>query len=109
MAFLFEETLSVIYRFSTNHYFQGIDPRNRGQAYIREAERLLDLHELSETTLRASLLLGTYYGTEGDARRENLYYTVASRLGLLLNVPKLPSPDTLGRELHVRCESAPSV
>lgn len=96
--------LSQIFRFSTNPYF-SIDPRNRGQAYIREAERLFDLHDLSEQTLRAALLLGTYYGTEGDPQRENLYYTVASRLGLLLNVPKLPSPDTLGRELHVRCKS----
>ncbi|KAH9208392.1 hypothetical protein DL95DRAFT_467801 [Leptodontidium sp. 2 PMI_412] len=77
-------------------------PRSRGRVYAREAERQLDLHSLSLVTLRTSLLLGAFYGTEGDSPHESLYYSLACRIGSLLNLPHSTFDTPLSREVGIR-------
>lgn len=75
--------------------------------YAREAERQLDLHNLSLVTLRTALLLGAFYGTEGDSLRESLYYSLACRIGSLFNLPDSACDTPLSRELGIRRELEP--
>lgn len=92
-------------RFSNNAFFGGTSPRLRGIPYAREAERQLDLHSISLVTVQTALLLGAFYGTEGDSLHENLYYSLACRVACLLDIPAAMHDSPLNRELGVRRES----
>ena len=58
-------------RFSSNSYFNGVDPRIRGKGWAREASRLLDLRDVSLSTVQSCVLLGAYAITEGEAAAES--------------------------------------
>ena len=58
---------------------------------------------MSIVTLQTSLLLGAFYGTEGDSLRENLYYSVACRIASLIDVPHCLEDTPLEKELGIRC------
>lgn len=60
--------ISLSARFSNDQFFQHIDPRVRGRPYAQEAEHLLNLREVSLTTIQATVLIGAYAITEGDAQ-----------------------------------------
>lgn len=94
----------TVFRFSNHPFFAEIPPRSRGNSYAREAERLLDLHNVSLTTIQTAVLLGAFYGTEGDALHENLYYSVACRIGCLLNLPECMADTPLNQEMGIRCK-----
>ena len=96
------------YRFSNHSFFSLTSPRSRGRLYAREAERQFELHNFSLVTLQTALLLGAFYGTEGDSRHESLYYALACRIGSLLNLPNLSFENPLSRELGIRGKSQPS-
>lgn len=62
--------ISLSARFSDDAFFAGSDPRARGRPYAREAEHLLDLREISLTTVQACVLIGAFTITEGEAASE---------------------------------------
>ena len=57
--------ISLSARFSNENFFAGIDPRVRGRPFAQEAEHLLNLREISLTTIQASVLIGAFCVTEG--------------------------------------------
>lgn len=94
--------ISLASRFSQEPFFDGIDPRVRGQPYAKEAQRLLDLREVSVTTIQACVLLGAFVITEGGAAAESLYYSVACRLAMLIDLPNLRVRTRLEQETNIR-------
>lgn len=77
--------------------------------YAREAEALFKLNDISLTTLRTAVLLGAYHGCDGDHAPENIYYTVACRIGSLLKLPNLNEPSSFHREVEIRGKKTPLV
>lgn len=94
--------ISLSARFSHDQYFAGIDPRLRGRQYAREAERLLDLRDTSIGTIQAAILLGSVAITEGEALPESLYYSVACRLAMALDLPNMLVGTRLEQETNIR-------
>lgn len=94
--------ISLAARFSDDPYFARIDRRIRGRPYAREAERLLDLRDASVSTVQACVLLGAYTITEGEAIPESLYYSVACRLAILLDLPNMSVGTRLEQETNIR-------
>jgi len=94
--------ISLSARFSNDSYFAGIDPRIRGRQYAKEAEGLLDLRDISISTIQACILLGAYVITEGEAISESLYYSVACRLAMVLDLPTMPVSTRLEQEVNTR-------
>jgi hypothetical protein len=89
-------------RFSTNPLFVGVDPRDRSKAYAKESKQLLDLEDMSLTTIQACVLLGTISITEGNSASESLYYTIACRMALLLDLAHRPASNKVEAEVHKR-------
>lgn len=81
-----------------------MDPRVRGRPYAREAERLLNLRDVSVSTIQACVLLGAFVITEGEAASEALYYGIACRLAMLLDLPNMPVTTRLEQEINIRSE-----
>lgn len=94
--------ISLAARFSNDAYFSDVDPRVRGRAYAREAERLLDLRDVSVSTIQACVLLGAFVITEGEALPEALYYGIACRLAMALDLPNMPVSTRLEQETNIR-------
>lgn len=94
--------ISLAARFSNDPFFAGMDPRIRGRQYAREAERLLDLRDVSVSTIQACVLLGAYVITEGEAVAESLYYSVACRLAMFLDLPNMLVSTRLEQEVNTR-------
>jgi hypothetical protein len=89
-------------RFSTNEAFAGTDPRERGEVYRAASERLLSIRNLSSTTVQACLLLGAYAAANGETEVENLYYGMAGRMCLALDLANCPVDDIVEREVNIR-------
>ncbi|KIW14590.1 hypothetical protein PV08_07374 [Exophiala spinifera] len=79
--------ISLSARFSNDALFSDIDPRVRGRPYGAKAQSLLNLRDVSLTTVQACVLLGAFYVTEGEPATEAVYYSIASRNALLLDLP----------------------
>ena len=94
--------ISLTARFSNDPFFAGSDPRSRGRGYARDAERLLDLRDASVHTIQACVLLGAFVITEGEAISESLYYAVACRLAMYLDLPHMVVATRLEQETNVR-------
>jgi Fungal specific transcription factor domain len=94
--------ISLAARFSGDSFFAGIDPRVRGRPYAQEAEHLLNLREVSLTTIQACVLIGCYAITEGEPGPEAVYYGIACRNALLLNLPVLPAFSRVEQEVNRR-------
>jgi hypothetical protein len=94
--------ISLSARFSTDPFFRDIDPRVRGRPYAQEAEHLLNLREVSLTTIQASVLIGAYAITEGDAQAEAVCYGIACRNALLLDLPNMIMPSRVEQEVNRR-------
>lgn len=89
-------------RFSDDPFFADQDPRTRGRPYAQEAEHLLDLREVSLNTVQAAVLLGAYVITEGEAAAEAVYYGIACRNALLLDLPNLLTLSRVEQEVNRR-------
>ncbi|OQV05348.1 Fungal specific transcription factor domain-containing protein [Cladophialophora immunda] len=94
--------ISLSARFSDDPFFAGIDPRIRGRPYAQEAEHLLNMREVSLTTLQAAVLLGAYVITEGEAAAEAVFYSVACRNALLLDLPNMAVTSRVEQEVNRR-------
>jgi hypothetical protein len=91
-------------RFSTNHLLSTIEPRERGRRYFEEAERRLNLRDISLSTVQLGILLGAYATGDGDTEAENLFYSLACRTAQLIGLPHRPSSTALEREIDIRGE-----
>lgn len=94
--------ISLSARFSQHTFFENSDPRSRGKAYAVEAAQLLDLRDVSITTIRASVLLGAFAITEGEAEAESIYYSIACRLAMLMDLPIFPVDNRIDQETNIR-------
>ena len=94
--------ISLAARFSVHPIFEGTDPRVRGRVYAEESARLLDLTDVSLTTIQACVLLGACRVVDGDASAEAVYYSIACRMAMLLNLPEMPVITEVEREVNIR-------
>lgn len=93
-----------MHRFSSNEIFSGTDPRDRGEVYRVASEKLLDVRDITPTTIQVCVLLGAYASAAGDTGVENIYYNLAGRMGLVLDLPNNPVASVLEREVNIRSE-----
>ncbi|OAP65744.1 hypothetical protein AYL99_01716 [Fonsecaea erecta] len=89
-------------RFSQHESLAKSPPRERGRPFTKEAERLLNLHDISLTTIQACLLLGASAVVEGEGATESVYFSVACRMGMLLDLPNAPVTTRIQQELNFR-------
>ncbi|KAK8022870.1 hypothetical protein PG991_006751 [Apiospora marii] len=89
-------------RFSVNEAFAGSDPRERGERFRLACEGLLSIRDVEIVNIQTFMLLGAYAAANGDTDVENLYYGLAGRMALSLNIPELPVTSLLERELNLR-------
>ncbi|KAK4235699.1 hypothetical protein C8A03DRAFT_17598, partial [Achaetomium macrosporum] len=89
-------------RFSSHPYFADIGPQERGRPYAKEAERLLDLHKGCLTTIQACVLLGAIQVVEMDSATESIFYTIACRLAMILDLPNSPAKTRIEQEVNLR-------
>ncbi len=95
---------SLSARFSSHPSFADIDLQERGRPYAKEAERLLDLHKTCLTTVQACVLLGAVQVVEMDAATESVFYTIACRLAMILDLPNAPAKTRIEQEVNLRGE-----
>ena len=93
---------SLSARFSSHPSLADIDPQARGHPYAKEAERLLDLHKTCLTTVQACVLLGAVQVVEMDAATESVFYTIACRLAMILDLPNAPAKTRVEQEINLR-------
>ncbi|KAJ5394555.1 uncharacterized protein N7487_012196 [Penicillium crustosum] len=89
-------------RFSQHAILREINPWDRGGPYAKEAERLLDLHNLSLTTIQACMLLALNFAIEGESETECIYFAIASRMGMILDLPNAAGKTPYELELNRR-------
>ncbi|ORY08944.1 fungal-specific transcription factor domain-domain-containing protein [Clohesyomyces aquaticus] len=89
-------------RFSDHDHFAGTDPRVRGERYREAGELLLNMRAIVPTTIQACVLLGAYAAASGDTGVENLYYSMAGRICLVLDLPNRPVETLVEREVNIR-------
>lgn len=99
---IFLGVASLSARFSSHPKLAEFPARERGRPYAGEAERLLDLHDTSLTTIQACMLLGAACVTEGDAGTESIYFSIASRMAMLLDLPNAPAATRIEQEANIR-------
>ncbi|KIW82025.1 hypothetical protein Z517_05052 [Fonsecaea pedrosoi CBS 271.37] len=89
-------------RFSQHESLIKKPPRERGRPFTKEAERLLNLHDISLTTIQACLLLGASAVVEGEGATESVFFSIACRMGMLLDLPNAPVTTRIQQELNFR-------
>lgn len=94
-------------RFSNHESQADIPLRQRGRCFTKDAERLLNLHDVSITTIQACLLLGATAVTENEsglmaAATESVYFSIACRMAQLLDLPNLPASTRIEQEVNRR-------
>lgn len=89
-------------RFSSHDFFAGTSPRSRGISYARKGAELLNVSEVSLTSIQACVMLGACRIIEGDAPGESVYYGIACRMAQLLDLPHRACESGLEREIHIR-------
>ena len=94
--------ISLSARFTSYSSLAGVEPRKRGVVYGKEAEKLIDFHNVSLTTIQACMLVAAISIVEGQARVESLFLGAACRMALMLDLPNAPAATRLERELNLR-------
>lgn len=94
--------LGLSARFSNNESLADTPPHQRGRPFTKEAERLLDLHETSLVTIQSCLLLGASAVVEGSGATESVFFSIACRMGMLLDLPNLPVLTYVKQEVNYR-------
>ncbi|KAB5545467.1 fungal-specific transcription factor [Coniochaeta sp. 2T2.1] len=94
--------LALSARFSTHPFFDGIPPTMRGEHFAFKSNALLNLREISVTTIQACVLLGAAAIVEGEAAAESVFYAAAARIANYLDLPNLPVESVLEREVNLR-------
>lgn len=99
---LFFGVIGLSARFSQHDTLAEIPPRERGRPYTKEAERLLNLHDISLVTIQACLLLGAASVAEGEGATESIYFSIACRMAMLLDLPNAPVTTRVQQEVNNR-------
>lgn len=89
-------------RFSNNQALAGIDPKERGELYRIESERLFRIREITPESIQACILLGAYAAANGDTDVENMYYSTGGRMCLALDLPNRMTMNLIEREVNLR-------
>lgn len=94
-------------RFSKDKSQAKIPLRERGRPFTKDAERLLNLHDVSLTTIQACLLLGATAVTENESGQraaaiESVYFGIACRMAQLLDLPNIPTSTCVEQEVNKR-------
>ncbi|KAH8705543.1 fungal-specific transcription factor [Talaromyces proteolyticus] len=89
-------------RFSDNVKFKNIPSKHRGLQYAQKCSELLNLRDISLTTVQAALLLGAFWTGEGDPASESVYICVGIHISQLLRLPIRAASTLLEREVDVR-------
>ncbi|KAF7592257.1 hypothetical protein BBP40_000459 [Aspergillus hancockii] len=89
-------------RFSQNKIFARVERRRRGDNYAAYARCLLDLNDISVQTVQACILLGTVCFSESNTKSEALYYSIATRLACILDLPKRTCKHEIERQVNLR-------
>jgi hypothetical protein len=89
-------------RFSTSTSLAHTEPRYRGSEFVEKAKILLNMTEISVTTIQACVLLGTISFSESKSEAEALYYAVANRLAFILDLLHRPVADEIERQVNLR-------
>jgi hypothetical protein len=89
-------------RFSTSTSLAHTEPRYRGSEFVEKAKSLLDMTEISVTTIQACVLLGTISFSESKSEAEALYYAVANRLAFILDLLHRPVAEEIERQVNLR-------
>lgn len=97
-------SIKVLYshRFSTNPAFATVDPKDRSKGFGKECAKLLDLEDISLTTIQACVLLGCISITDGKSGAEAVYYCVAARMALLQDLANTPTSNLIEAEVNKR-------
>jgi hypothetical protein len=93
---------SLSARYSTHPTFTSIAAWDRGRPYKDEAKRLMDLENVSLTTIQACMLLLANASVEGESFAESVYHAAAARMATLLDLPTIPVQSVLEREINKR-------
>ncbi|GES65067.1 C6 transcription factor [Aspergillus terreus] len=91
-------------RFSKKEAFPGIERRRRGDQFASHARKLFDLTNISVETIQSCILLGTICYADAQPKSETLYYSVAIRLALILDIPRRQCTDEIERQVNLRNE-----
>jgi hypothetical protein len=89
-------------RFSVNDHFIETDPRKRGEPYRKASEKLINMRDMNPTTIQACVLLGAYAAASGETDVENLYYSMAGRICLMVDLPNRQVSCLMEREMNIR-------
>jgi hypothetical protein len=99
---LFFGVIGLSARFSQHGSLTKIPPRERGRPYTQEAERLLNLRSQSLVTIQACMLLGAAAVVEGESTTESVYFSIACRMAMLLDLPNAPVETRIQQEVNNR-------
>ncbi|OAA52924.1 Fungal specific transcription factor [Cordyceps fumosorosea ARSEF 2679] len=94
--------MGMAVRLSKHESQVHIPPKERGRPFTKEAERLLDLHDVSLTTIQSCLLLGASAVVEGESATESVYFSIACRMAVLLDLPNVKVTTQIEQEVHRR-------
>ena len=89
-------------RFSKHEMLAALPPCERGRPYTKEAERLLNVHDTSLVTIQACVLLGAASVAEGEGATESIYFSIACRMAMLLDLPNAPVATRIEQEVNNR-------
>ncbi|KAL4888882.1 hypothetical protein BDV59DRAFT_210654 [Aspergillus ambiguus] len=89
-------------RFSGSKTFSDVDRRRRGDQFAARARTLLDLTDISVQTIQSCILLGTISYSHSQTQSEALYYSVAIRLALILDLPQRVCEKEIERQVNLR-------
>jgi hypothetical protein len=89
-------------RFSKSGCLAHLEPRYRGSEFVEKTKGLLDMTNISVTTIQACVLLGTISFSECKTEAEALYYAVANRLAFILDLSNRPVADEIERQVNLR-------
>lgn len=103
---IFYAVIGLSARFSQHGLLASIPCRERGKPYVKEAERLLNLHDISMVTIQACMLLGAAAVAEGEGATESVYFSIACRMAMLLDLPEAPAATRIEQEIQIRGQLA---
>jgi hypothetical protein len=90
-------------RFSNHSFFAKTDPRERGKQYAKKCEQLLNLNDVSLTTIQVCVLLGAIAVVDGrNPASETIYYSIACRIAQLLDLPNCRAASHVEQEVNIR-------
>lgn len=89
-------------RFSSNGLLAATASRERGRAYRKEAEKLINFHSTSLITIQACAIVAAALVVEGDPNTESVFLNVACRMALIMDLPHAPANTRIEEEVHLR-------